>query len=179
MHVTRPSVCIGLTLQALLPPSACVFVLTAVLIAMDDTRRECFRLPWAGLFFLPRGHTRSISESRTLQASSSFKAEERKIYSRSLIAMLLLHCELHKLYREWTANAGCKAHTGWRFPHMDHGWEKRTWRTETHCCQRGELETMVPISLQPIHSGSKKLIGFRFWHENEGNDQRKLLQNSH
>jgi hypothetical protein len=72
-----------------------------------------------------------------------------KIHSLRQLAVLPLHCELHKLYREWQANAGYTALIGERIPHEDHGAEKRTWRTETHCCQRSELEPLVPTSLQP------------------------------
>jgi hypothetical protein len=139
---TRPLVCIGLTTQALLSASPCVFIPAALLIGRDDTRCACSGLLWAGLFLLPHGHTCSILESRTL----IFQNTKTKIHSRRHLAMLLLHCELHKLYRKWQANADYKTLTGGKFPHEGHGWEIRTWRSKTYFCQSGELEPVVTIS---------------------------------
>jgi hypothetical protein len=129
-------------------PSPCVY--SCCTAYREGRYKTCVRQIALGRAFLPSPWTHTFNFGITYSpANSSFKTQKRKIYSRSHLAMLLLHCELHKLSREWQANAGCKGHTGRRFPHEDRGWDKRTWRTETHCCQRGELQPIVPISFEP------------------------------
>jgi hypothetical protein len=102
-----------------------------------------------GRAFLPSPWTHTFDIGITYSPGQLiFQNTKTKIHSRRQLAVLLLHCELHKLYRKWQANAGNTTLTG-EPSHEDHSWEKRTWRTETHCCQRGELEPVVLTSLQP------------------------------
>jgi hypothetical protein len=83
--------------------------------------------PWTQTFYI--GITYSLGQL-------IFQNTKTKIRSLRQQAEWLLHCELYILYSERQAIAGYTTLIVGRTPHEDHSVEKRTWCTESHCCQR-------------------------------------------
>jgi hypothetical protein len=74
--------------------------------------------------FLPSPRTHTLDIRITYSPGQLiFQNTKTKVHPCRQLAILPLHCELHKLYNKWQAKTGCSTRK-WRNPHEDHSWEK-------------------------------------------------------
>jgi hypothetical protein len=118
-------------------------------IAYQEGRcKTCLQQIVLGPAFLPSPWTHTFDIGITYSPHQLiFQNTKTTVHCLRPLAVLLLHCEIHKLYSKWQVNVDHMTLTVGRTPNEDHSREKRTSRTETHCC-KAELESVVPTNLQ-------------------------------
>jgi hypothetical protein len=143
------------------PIAACVF---SCYIAYHEGRyKTCLQQIVLVLAFLPSpwAHTFNIGITYSPR-QLIFQDTKTEIHSLRQLAVLLLHCEIHKLYSKWQVNVDHTTFTGEGTPHENHSRENRTSRTETHYCHKDELESVVPANLQRyiLEENNYLVLGF-------------------